>query len=409
MQSAPALPSKRLYYLDIIKVLCLAFVFLFHCFKIFDADTWYVKNETRIDIKAGYIYELGLAVMPGFFVISGASIWLSMQKRSGFVFLQNIFKRFFFPLLFGLSLLAIPQIYFEFISQGKFNGNLISFLPYYWQKLQTTESFFWAVHLWFLVLLFIFSLVMIPFFVVGKKYLPLPLFQKIINSPLVLLLLAAVLVVPGWKLHPNGILGMVWAGWNLFQNLIFFAAGFILFSSPQFVGNAQKHKWPMLVVAVLLTAVLVYTYKDNDQLVFRSAEYNLKLALRAVACWAWISSVMGITSQYFSGETRFIKYWTVAAMPFYILSQPVIVAIGFYVVNWPLSIFAKYTIITLASFALTILLYEGIKRNGVLRWMFGIPRKSSVKNIRKKLPGKAIAKTFFNSKGDSGTVSVPTK
>ena len=41
MQSAPA---QRLYYLDVLKILCLTFVFLFHCFKIFGAESWHIKN-----------------------------------------------------------------------------------------------------------------------------------------------------------------------------------------------------------------------------------------------------------------------------------------------------------------------------------------------------------------------------
>src|SRR5687768_14024965 len=122
---------KRFYYLDVIKIFCLSFVFLYHCFKIFDADDWHIKNSETTGVKAAYIFEVGLALMPGFFVISGASIWFSMQKRSGVVFLQNIFKRFFFPLLFGLTLLALPQVYFEKKSHGEFSGSFLSFIPTY--------------------------------------------------------------------------------------------------------------------------------------------------------------------------------------------------------------------------------------------------------------------------------------
>ncbi|MGV3657342.1 MAG: acyltransferase family protein [Chitinophagaceae bacterium] len=400
MYPPSATPAKRLYYLDVIKVFCLSFVFLFHCFKVFDADWWLIKNADLLNVKADYIYEVGLALMPGFFFISGASIWISMQKRSAKVFLQNIFKRFFFPLLFGLTVLAVPQVYFQYVSQGKFSGSFIEFIPTYFNGLRGNGGNFawWGLHLWFMVLLFLYSILLIPFFSIGKKWLLTPLPQKLLKSLWVLLLFAVVVAAPGYKLHPNGWLGNMWGGWNLVQNLIFLASGFVLFAQPQFLEQCKKHKWLLLTLALVLTTGLVYTYADVKVIGFRSPVYTLRLLERGIACWAWISGVLGIAATYFSDETRFVKYWSVAAMPFYILSQPVIVAISFYVVQWPLSILYKFCIITAASFVITILMYEVIKRSKALRWLFGIPPKSSVARIKGKLPRKLAPVVIYAGK-----------
>ena len=400
MQPPPMNSGKRFYYLDVVKVLCLSFVFLFHCFRIFDADSWHIKNTTRLTVEAAFVYDLGMAVMPGFFVISGASIWFSMKKRTGVVFLQNIFKRFFFPLLFGLTVLAIPQVYFERMNQGQFSGSIISFIPHYFEGLHGMGgNFAWSgLHLWFMIMLFVYSIILLPFFMLGKQWLPHPFFQKVLKNHLVLLLFAAIIVVPGWKLHPNGWMGNMWGGWNIFQDFIFLALGFVLFSSPNFIENCKRYKWISLVIALVLTALTLYWYAPIEEVGFRSAFYTLKLSVKAVACWAWISAVLGITAQYFNGETRFIKYWTIAALPFYILSQPVIIAVGYYVVQWPLTLWTKFCIVTGASFIITILLYEGIKRNKMLRWMFGIPAKSSAREFYQKLPNKRKLKVFYQQK-----------
>lgn len=391
MQLLSEKSSKRFYYLDVIKIFCLSFVFVFHCFKIFDADFWHIKNAETLNVKAAYIYEVGLALMPGFFVISGASIWFSMQKRSGVVFFQNIFKRFFFPLLFGLTVLAIPQVYFEKVSHGKFSGSLIAFIPTYFNG----DNFDWSgLHLWFMILLFLYSILLLPFFSLGKRWLLRPAFQKALKNPFVLVLFAIIIAAPGWKLHPNGWLGNIWGGWNFIQNGMFLAAGFVLFAQPQFLENCKKYKWIFMTLALTLTTALVFTYQDVSVIGFRSALYTFRLFVKGIACWAWISAVLGIAAEYFNSETRFVKYWTVAAMPFYILSQPLIIAIGFYVVQWPLSILAKFCIITTVSFVTTILLYEGIKRNNSLRWLFGIPRKNSVQKIKERLPGKTVLSRF---------------
>jgi glucans biosynthesis protein C len=395
MQSLSEKASKRFYYLDVIKIFCLSFVFFYHCFKIFDADNWHIKNAQTLNVKAAYIYEVGLALMPGFFFISGASIWLSMQKRSGVVFFQNIFKRFFFPLLFGLTVLAIPQVYIEQVTQGKYSGSFLSFIPSYFSG----KNFDWSgLHLWFMILLFFYSIVLLPFFSLGKKWLLHPVIQKALQNPFVLVLFALAIVVPGYKLHPNGLLGNIWGGWNFIQNGIFLAAGFILFAQPQFLENCKKYKWLFLTLALTLTTALLYTYQDVRVIGFRSPLYTFRLFVKCIACWAWISGVLGIAAQYFNSENRFVKYWTVAAMPFYILSQPVIIAIAFFVVQWPLSILAKFCIVTSLSFVTTILLYEGIKRNDSLRWLFGVPRKNSVRKIKDRLPGKTVVTRFGTAK-----------
>ena len=400
MQPTGPTPIKRLYYLDVIKVLCLAFVFFFHCFKIFDAKYWHIKNNELLDFDANLLYVLGMAVMPMFFVISGGGIWLSMQKRPAFIFLQNIFKRFFFPLLFGLTLLAIPQVYFERVNQGQFSGSIISFIPHYFTGLHGMGgNFAWSgLHLWFLIMLFVYSILLLPFFMAGKQLLPKPFFQKILQHPFVLLLFALLIAAPGYKLHPNGWMGTMWGGWNIIQDLLFFASGFVLFSNPQFIDFCKKYKWLALVIAVTLTAVSLYWYSGKKVTDFRSPFYTLRLVVKAIACWGWITAVLGIAARYCNSENSLTKYWSKAALPFYILSQPVIITLGFYIVQWPLGIWTKFFIITTASFAVTLLLYEGIKKVNLLRWAFGIPEKKMVNSINKKLGGKNVLKFFYVKK-----------
>jgi hypothetical protein len=55
-----------------------------------------------------------------------------------------------------------------------------------------------------------------------------------------------------------------------------------------------------------------------------------------------------------------------------ILHQTVIVAIGYYVVQWEMSIAAKFSLICVASFIWTLVGYEVIKRFNPTRWLFGM-------------------------------------
>mgnify|MGYP001069339067 FL=1 len=61
------------------------------------------------------------------------------------------------------------------------------------------------------------------------------------------------------------------------------------------------------------------------------------------------------------------------AADFSAIHQTVIVAIGYYVVQFERNPYAQYVAILMASFAASWSLYEGvIRRIAVLRWLFGI-------------------------------------
>jgi len=76
---------------------------------------------------------------------------------------------------------------------------------------------------------------------------------------------------------------------------------------------------------------------------------------------------------FFISSTRFLGYANEAVLPFYILHQTIIVAIGFYLIHWNTGVFLKYLAICVASFAAICILYESfIRRINVLRLLFGL-------------------------------------
>jgi glucan biosynthesis protein C len=382
--SLPNLESKkRLYYLEIMKALCVFFVFIFHCTRVFDAEDWHIKDPNHTDISYFYLFEFGMAVMPSLFFISGASVWFSMQKRSAGTMLKNVAKRFLFPLIFGCVVLGWIQVYFERVSHGEFEGSIIDFIPYYFEGLHGFGgNFAWhGMHLWYLLVLFIYTILLLPFFIIGKKLLQLPFFQKLTGSLLILVFFTCLIVIPGWKLHFNSL----WGRWHLFQNAIYFSLGFVVFSNPLLLEKIKKTKWISLIIAISLTALCFYWHETKPSPAFRSSFYTFRLIVRSVATMAWIVSVLGIASHYFNKENRVSQYITKAILPFYILHQPIVIVMAFYLVQWPIPIPVKLFILLFGCFGLTIAGLEIIKRVSFLRWLLGIPEKQAVKRVNNLL------------------------
>jgi glucan biosynthesis protein C len=60
-----------------------------------------------------------------------------------------------------------------------------------------------------------------------------------------------------------------------------------------------------------------------------------------------------------------------AVLPWYVLHQPVVVAVAFYVVRWPIGPVTKYAIICAASIVITLALYDLlVRRTSVTRALF---------------------------------------
>jgi hypothetical protein len=64
-------------------------------------------------------------------------------------------------------------------------------------------------------------------------------------------------------------------------------------------------------------------------------------------------------------------------LPFYVLQQPAIVLIAFYVVQWNMAILPKWLIVSTLALALTLAVYVlVIRRVNWIRWLFGMkPRR----------------------------------
>jgi glucan biosynthesis protein C len=71
-------------------------------------------------------------------------------------------------------------------------------------------------------------------------------------------------------------------------------------------------------------------------------------------------------------------------LPFFVLQQPQIIGIAFYVVQWNLGVLPKWLIISTLALVLTLALYELlIRRVNAIRWLFGM-------KPRHRLPGESI-------------------
>jgi surface polysaccharide O-acyltransferase-like enzyme len=370
--------QERRNDIDWLRVLAMFSVFLFHCARYFDNEGWHVKNP---QLSYGFSVFVGILVqwiMPIFFVLSGLSSRFALNIRHAGQFLGERFKRLFIPLVFGMFFLIPPQVYIERLTNGQFHGTLFQFYPRYFDGWYGFGgNFAWmGLHLWFLLILFLFSFLTLPLLLSLKGEAAGRLvrgFSSFFSKSGPILLWALPLALMEFLFHPDGLGQRNFGGWNIFVYLVFFLYGYLLASDEKYRPSVEKQRVIFLALAAVTTLVGFWLRRSGYYPTFGTIDYFWMSLLRAFNSWVWVLAILGIGSKHLPFRNRLLAYASVAVLPFYILHQSVIVVFGFFLIDWNAAVLLKYFVLGTVSFGMILAIYEFVvRRFRPLRFLFGM-------------------------------------
>ena len=370
--------SGRQYYLDWLRVLAMICIFFFHNARFFDVfSDWHVKNASTNLAASSLIAFMSQWIMPLFFLIAGAGVYYALKSRRPGQFIQERCLRLLVPLIFGMLVIVVPQAYFQAVSHGELPAGYNLF-QIYWLYLQTLPDLNWF-HLWFLVDLFIFSIITLPLFCWKGSPLKsvISRLAAFFDKPWALLMLLVLsLAIIDTLIYPDGYWGYRNGGWNNVAYLLFFIMGYLIVANPRIMETVKKIRWIMLGTGIIAFTCSIAFFLDElaePVKYYGSASFVVTSLLQAVNAWAWLLAILGLGGRYLNENNKFLAYSNEAVLPFYILHQTVIISIGFYVVQWSTGIGLKYLVISTTSFIAIMLIYELlVRRMNVLRFLFGM-------------------------------------
>ena len=378
----------RLYYLDWLRVLAMFSIFFFHNARFFDFYDWHVKNaETSLGPEI-FIQFCNLWMMPIFFILAGASVYYALKVRTAGGFTKERTLRILIPIIIlGWFIIAPPQVYLERLSHGDFSGNFFQFYyPHYFDGMYGLGGNFAFVpmHMWFLWLLFVYSLILLPLFLPSKRTGKslFSRFATLFEKPWTLVVPVLLLAVSEGLLDPLGDLLSWGGGWNHLSYLLFFISGYLMFSNARIQESIKKYAVIALIAALVLQALhyLVEFGVIKIDIPDSQAAYTGIWIFDTLRSWFFIIAILGFGSRYLNFNNRFLGYANEAVLPVYILHQTVILIIGFFVVQWGIGIAPKYFIIAPTSFVAIMAIYELlVRRINVLRFLFGMRLKKKPK------------------------------
>lgn len=381
---------------------------LFHTARIFDLLPYYIKNEETSIVFMGLVGFVSQWGMPLLFFLAGIASWHSLGRRSPGQYVKERIKRLAIPFLFGICVIVPPARYYSLLTDPDYTESFWQFYPKFFRvvfapgfpqfiRADPSVGLFDTAHLWFLYHLFFFSLMALPLFI----YLRSDSGQHLVSRLLricgrrgAILLLGILVILIELFVNLGGSVG-----WNRYAFLSFLIYGYFFASQPEFEKLAGRDAIIAMIAGIFAIAFFfLASILAREAGIDPSHGYAMESVLwrffKGCSAWFWVVAIWGLAYRYRQRQNtekqqitaipignplpgdRVSRYSNEAVLPFYIIHEPVIVIIGFYVVRWQTNLLAKYIAISLASFIVTLLLYElFVRRINVMRILFGMRLK----------------------------------
>jgi peptidoglycan/LPS O-acetylase OafA/YrhL len=170
------------------------------------------------------------------------------------------------------------------------------------------------------------------------------------------------------------------AGWSRWAYLLFFLSGVVLAGDERFDAAVRRHARAAAILGVLLFAASAPAFvgADGDPLTDTTPLAVTGRALFGLSGWCCVIAILGLldrprTTGGPGGGGRLYRYLGAAALPIYVLHQPIVVAVAYGVVRWEQPILVEYAAIVAASLVLTLAAYDLlVRRTRVTRFLFGM-------------------------------------
>lgn len=371
-------PERR-YELDWLRVLAVLLLVYFHTAAIFyqgNLGEFYITNSAVSPALKIFVLFVHQWHMPLFFFLSGAAAWFSLKVRTARQYVKERLQRLFIPFVFGTLVLVPPQVYYHLLQASGYQASYLQFYPQFFNGIRPAGNFEWA-HLWFIVYLLVFSLVALPLFLWLKQltaqriqlFMRLEQFGSIFYLALPLVVIEA-LLRPRWPGFQN--LYDDWA--NVLLYFTYFVYGYLFCANARLWQTLNRQQPYLMEAATLCMSILLGLWiTDTTPERSYSPSYMIYQAFRGFNTWCWVAALLSLARSHLNFSNSLLQYANEASYPFYLLHQSIIVAVGFYVVQWQMEILQKFIIISTGSLGLTICLYELlIRRFNLIRFCFGL-------------------------------------
>jgi hypothetical protein len=309
------------------------------------------------------------------FAIAGIATYYSLKKRDAKEYLSERVSKLLLPTVAGVILVIPLSIYFGYLYSG-YTGSFLSL----WMDLFTNGLYYLKIGLlvgplWFLLYLFIISLIALPLIMKyknGKWRIPI---EKVTIPKLLLMIIPLTIGSFFLNLYPEK---------SLLQFFLLFIFGYFVLSDDSIQEKLEDKRWPLFISFMALIIIyLVMTVPSIGSAVNTASAstftvasllsmFLVKLYVNTIM-WLGVLGIMGMGKHYLEFKNSKTLYLSAVSFPIYIFHITWINMFAYYLINWIPNQMVLQVILTMGlSFIFTIATIEVIRRIKGIRFLFGI-------------------------------------
>ncbi|MDE6024647.1 MAG: acyltransferase [Lachnospiraceae bacterium] len=357
----------RKHYIDNLRWIIILLLIPYHA-----AMAWNVWGEPNYmyfegnRIISSVIVFLSPYFMPVLFVLAGISTRFALQKRTDRQYIWERTRKLLIPFIFGTLVFMPVMTYIAEKFNYNYDGNLFLHYSIFFTRftdLTGSDGGFSVGHFWFVLYLFVISLVSVGIIALQKKVIPewntdVPLWSIcVLGLPLTLLS----------ELFSIG-------GKSLAEYTYLFLVGYYFFSNDNVISETEKHKWLFLCVGLTATVLNVYMFIWSD-----TQHPLLNTIAKLLSEWFMLIAIIGLGKRYLEFDGKISAWMSQRSFTFYIFHFIWVVLFQYLMYGiYGNNTILLYIVPVLAAYCATLLCCEICIRIPLLGVLTGTKRGQSV-------------------------------
>ena len=301
--------------------------------------------------------------MPLLFVLAGMSAKYAMNRRSHGQFAVERIKKLLVPLLAGTISVVAIMTYFADKFHNNYKGNFLEHYKVFFTNITDLSGYdgkLTPAHLWFVLYLFIISMLSILIIMLQKKFLPKLSFKNTRAFILPLLLFIPLVMTPILNFGGKSIGG----------DFALFMLGYYVISEDQVLEKIAKYRH--IYFAIMLVSDIILTYL----FVWKEQHTGLTVSIcNPIAAWFGILTFLGIGKCSFNQCNKLTKYFSSRSFLIYIFHFGWLVVIQYYLNKADLNTAVFFILSISITLILTLLTCEIVRTIPGVRTLFGVKKK----------------------------------
>lgn len=346
--------ADRRYDIDWIRVIAIGLLLIYHVsigFQPWGMMIAFITNEEPWESLWIPMTLLNIWRIPLLFFVSGMGVYFAMQDRTWKQLLSDRIQRILLPFLFGAIVITPLHIYLW---------------EKYYQLPVTYEIN--PGHLWFLGNIFLYLLILIPFFYYLKrneKGMVVRGLKRLFSTPFGLVPVIIAFILEAILIHPFlfEMYAMTLHGFFLGLLAFFFGFCFVL-SGKIFWNMILKYRWLFFSVSLILFLLRTIYFKTT-----------VPISLTVIESNTWVITVLAFGYRYLNHPGKLLSYLSEAAYPIYILHMAFLYLASTIVFPWEGDVRIKFLLVLVGTVIPCFAFFEIIKRLQWLRPLFGMKLK----------------------------------